>query len=183
MHMNYSSFNSGVAIVVEGKTDKDLLSSFLDCEIVMTNGSAVPEDAIQYIRKLKESKTIIVLTDPDSPGKRIRDVLDSKIPGLIHAYVPKDKCIKKHKVGVAESDKQTILEALENLIPATSPTTPTITHSDLVDLGLLGFDNSAQKRVMLEEKLKLGHTNAKSFVKRCNCLGISREDLEKALYE
>lgn len=181
--MNYSNFNSNVAIVVEGKTDKDLLSSFLDCEIVMTNGSAVPSDMVDYVRKLSETKTVIVLTDPDSPGKRIRDVLDSKIPGLIHAYVPKNKCIKKNKVGVAESDKGTIMEALEHLIPASTTATPTLTHSDLVDLGLLGLENSAEKRVMLEEKFKLGHTNCKSFVKRCNCLGLTKDDLKKALHE
>ncbi len=181
--MNYSNFNNNFALVVEGKTDKGLISSFLDCEIVTTNGSDVPEETVEYIKKLSETKTIIVLTDPDSPGKRIRDVLDRNVPGLIHAYVPKSKCIKKHKVGVAESDKETIMEALENLIPATSNVAPTLTYSDMFDLGLLGDDNSSSKRVILEEKFKLGHTNAKSFIKRCNCLCLTKDDLKRALNE
>ena len=181
--MNYSNFNNNFALVVEGKTDKDLISSFLDCEIVTTNGSAVPEETIEYIKKLSETKTVIVLTDPDSPGKRIRDVLNQNVPGLIHAYVPKSKCIKKRKVGVAESDKETIMQALENLIPATSDAAPTLTYSDMFDLGLLGDDNSSSKRVILEEKFKLGHTNAKSFVKRCNCLRLTKDDLKRALNE
>jgi 5S rRNA maturation endonuclease (ribonuclease M5) len=40
-------------IVVEGKTDKDLIESFLDADIVTTNGSEVSRETIDFIRKLQ----------------------------------------------------------------------------------------------------------------------------------
>jgi ribonuclease M5 len=58
--------------------------------------------------KAAELRTVVVLTDPDAPGKRIRDLLDEHIPGLLHAFIPKEKAIKHHKVGVAESSKDVI---------------------------------------------------------------------------
>ena len=63
-------------IVVEGKTDKDLIASFLDADVVTTNGSEVSRETIDFIKKAAELRTVVVLTDTDAPGKRIRDVLD-----------------------------------------------------------------------------------------------------------
>ena len=82
-------------IVVEGTTDVSLLTSFLDAEIVTTNGSDVPRETIDYILEASKRKDVIVLTDPDYPGKRIRDVLDRHIPNLKHAYIPKEKMFEE----------------------------------------------------------------------------------------
>ena len=101
-------------IVVEGKSDVQFLESFIDTRFVITNGSDVPRETIEYLKELSKNNKIIVLTDPDSPGKRIRDILNNEIPNLFHAYVDKKECIKKHKVGVAESNKEHILKVLEN---------------------------------------------------------------------
>jgi ribonuclease M5 len=112
-------------IVVEGKSDKDLIDSFMVADIVITNGSEVSRGTIEFLQKAAKKRSIVVLTDPDSPGKRIRDILNQNIPGLLHAYIPKEKCIKRHKVGVAESSKEDVLQALANLIPAdASPKLP-----------------------------------------------------------
>lgn len=175
--MEYRDF----ALVVEGKMDRDLISSFLNCDIVTTNGSEVSEETILHILALSKIKPVIVLTDPDSPGKRIRDILDQRIPGLQHAYMNKKDCIKKHKVGVAESNKEAILQALEHLIPASTTIKPSITHVDLYELGLIGGVNSSALREKAEAKLYLGHTNGKTFYKRCCSLGITRKDLEDAI--
>lgn len=179
--MNRISFSG--AIVVEGKTDLDLLSQFLDCEIITTNGSEISRKTIDYIKEIKKRKKVVVLTDPDAPGKRIRDILNENIEGLDNAYLPKDKCIKKHKVGVAECDKETILEALEHLIPGdTSSAESDLTQSDLLEFGLVGGPDSSSKREDLEKRLHLGHTNGKTLLKRLHSLGISRKELEK-IYE
>ena len=171
-------------IVVEGVTDKILLSSFLDAEIVTTNGSDVPHETIEYLKALKKRFDIVVLTDPDSPGKRIRDVLDSAIPGLQHAFIPKDKAIKRHKVGVAECDKDTILEALHNVVPAASDALPgNLTMEDLFDLGLAGDTNSSKKRETIGKVFHIGYGNAKTLLKRLNSLAVTREQIEEVLHE
>ena len=161
--MEYRDF----CLVVEGKTDKDLISGFLDCDIITTNGSEVSEETISHIAAVAKIKPVIVLTDPDSPGKRIRDILNQKIPNLIHAYMNKRDCIKKNKVGVAESSMDAIMESLEHLIPAQTTKNITISQADLLELGLIGSFNSAILRERVEKKLYLGHTNGKSFYKRC----------------
>ena len=134
-------------IVVEGTTDVSLLTSFLDAEIVTTNGSDVPRETIDYILEASKRKDVIVLTDPDYPGKRIRDVLDQHIPNLKHAYIPKEKAIKHHKVGVAESDKETILDALSYITITKSPTPGNLTYSDLLELKLVGENSRVNKKM------------------------------------
>ena len=81
-------------IVVEGQTDKALIASFLDAEVVTVNGSAVSRETLEYLQEASETREIVVLTDPDSPGKRIRDVIASFVPGVKHAFIPKEKAIK-----------------------------------------------------------------------------------------
>ena len=169
-------------IVVEGKMDKDLLESFLDVDIVTTNGSEVSRETIEYVRALSKTRTIVVLTDPDAPGKRIRDILNSEISGLFNAFIPKEKAIKKHKVGVAESDKATIMEALNHLmLPESKSKTSNLTMNDLFELGLMGNADSASKRRVLENSLHVDQVNGKTLLKRLKALGLERKDLEEAL--
>jgi ribonuclease M5 len=168
-------------IVVEGKTDKDFIDSFLDCDIITTNGSDVSRETINFIKEAATKRKVIVLTDPDAPGSRIRSILNDNIPGLENAFVPKEKCIKRHKVGVAESSKNVVLEALTNLVPGVPINESNLTINDLCELGLIGCDRSSEKRKILEDKLHLGHTNGKSFLGRCQALGLSRKNLEEAL--
>lgn len=166
-------------IVVEGKMDKDLIESFMDVDIITTNGSEVSRGTIEYIREIAKKKDVIVLTDPDAPGKRIRDILNNDIPGLLNAYVPKDRCIKGHKVGVAESSKDVILDALEHLIPSKPSLSSDLTTTDLFEYGLIGGPGSSEKRKKYEEHFHLGHTNGKTLLSRLKSLGITKKDLEE----
>lgn len=169
-------------IVVEGATDEALISSFLDADIVITNGSAVPRETIEYLKKASVTRDIVVLTDPDFPGKRIRDVLNNAIPNLQHAFVLKEHSIKHHKVGVAESTEEDIKEALSHLVPSKPNRRGSITMSDLVDLGLMGGRNSQEKRDILEKKLYIGHVNAKTLLKRLNALGYNKTQVEEVFH-
>jgi len=167
-------------IVVEGKTDKAFLSSFINAEIITTNGSEISLDTINYIKEAKNSRDVIVLTDPDSPGKRIRDVLDSHIDGLLHAYIRKEVSIKKGKVGVAESNEEEIIKAIKNLIPSKNHPIGNLLYSDLLELKLVG-KGSKKNKEKIEKAFNLGHTNGKSMLQRLNSLGIDKERIEKAL--
>jgi ribonuclease M5 len=170
-------------IVVEGKTDKDLIQSFLDVDVVTTNGSEVSRETINYIKEIAKKRTVIVLTDPDAPGKRIRDMINQAVPEVLNAFVPKEKSIKRHKVGVAESSKEVIMEALENLIPSTPSPSSDLTMGDLYDLGLIGNQNASIQRKKYEEKYHLGHTNAKTMLSRLRALGLTKDDLEENGYD
>ena len=168
-------------IVVEGVSDEALLRSFLDADIVTTNGSAVSRETIEYLQEAAKTRSIIVLTDPDSPGKRIRDLISQYVPTAKHAFVRKEKSIKHRKVGVAESSKDEVLLALSHLIPAEPPVRGTLTNADLLSLGLAGCAGADSKRQEVEAKLHLGHGNAKTFLKRANALNLSFDDLKGAM--
>jgi len=170
-------------LVVEGRTDVVFLEAFLDAEIVSTNGSDVPRETIEYLITLSKTKKIIVLTDPDSPGKRIRDILDKEIPGLSHAFVPKAKAIKKHKVGIAESSPEEVMKALEHLVTFDKESLGTLTMEDLFELKLVGNQDSLKIREIISQKFHLGFANGKTILKRLNCLNITRDQIAETLKE
>lgn len=169
-------------IVVEGASDVALLSSFLDAEFVITNGSEVSRETIDYLKEAKKNKDIVVLTDPDYPGKRIRAILDEHIPGLLHAFVRKEKSIKRHKVGVAESSTEEVLLALSHIIPNPAEEEGCLTMADLMELGLTGEADSKPRRERLQAELHLGHGNAKTLLRRLNALNLSKEEIEEAMH-
>ena len=168
-------------LVVEGKSDVSFLSNYLECEFVITNGSEVSKETIEYLKTSSKSKRIIVLTDPDFPGKKIRTILDEKIPNLEHCYVDKAKSIKNGKVGVAECDIEEVYKALSRSFVNKNSVKETITINELYELDLLGSKNSKDNREKLSNKLGLGFNNGKSLHKRLNSLGLTKEEVQKLL--
>ena len=76
-------------IIVEGKSDKQFLQSFLDADIFTCNGSAIDGFDIEFIKNLAKKSGAIILTDPDYPGLRIRNILNEKLENVKHAYINK----------------------------------------------------------------------------------------------
>lgn len=163
-------------IVVEGKTDVEYLSSYIDAEFVITNGSAISSETIDYLKNSK--RNIYVLTDPDFPGKKIRDELSKNISNLKHVFIKKENSIKNGKVGVAEGNIDEILEAIDNAYEEKEFSQGNLSMSDLNELGLTGSDESKLKRDSVCDKLHLGFCNAKTFLKRLNNNGITKEELK-----
>lgn len=105
-------------IVVEGKTDIEKLKSIYgnNINVISTNGMGINVDILNQLKELSKKNKIVIFTDPDGPGLKIRekisDYLDNK---CFHAFVDK-KNIKGNKIGVAEAGKEDIKKALDNLI-------------------------------------------------------------------
>jgi len=168
-------------IVVEGKSDVAFLNEFIEVEFVTTNGSEISAKTIDYLKNASKTRTIFVLTDPDSPGKRIRDILDQNIDGLNHCFVSKEKAIKKNKVGVAESTKEEVLKSLQNPVISKSNPKGSLTMNDLLSLNLIGSENSTELRNKVANELHLGFCNAKTLLKRLNFMNISQEEIRRIL--
>ena len=188
------------AVIVEGKYDKIKLSSLIDGVIIETNGFQIFKDPEQMamIRRLAETRGILVLTDSDGAGFVIRNYLSSSIPAeqIKHAYVPdmfgkekrKEKPSKEGKLGVEGVPTQVILEALQRA-GATCGQEPVacpkrmITKTDLFEAGLSGGENSAQKRRALLKRLKLPeHLAPNALVKVLNSL-MGYEEFYKLVQE
>lgn len=168
-------------IVVEGKSDLIFLQSFLDAEIIITNGSEISKQTLDLIKKANETRGVIILTDPDYPGIRIRNIISEYIGNCKHAFVEKSKAIKGKKVGIAETKKEDILKALENVITYKKESIKTVTETDLYELGLIGKDDSSKKREKICNYYHLGWCNGKTFLKRVNMFGLTINDLREVI--
>lgn len=170
-------------IVVEGKTDIDFLSSFIDADFYSVNGSAVSQKDISFIKEYKKKGEVIVLTDPDYPGTKIRNFINENTPDLKNAYVKKELSIKRNKVGVAESTIDEVKRAINSAISfkIEKSTNNTLKTEDLSELGLVGKENSKELRNFVSEKFNLGYNNGKSLLKKLNMLGIEKNEIKEAL--
>lgn len=159
------------AVIVEGKYDKIKLSSIIDGLIIETRGFQIFRDKEQMtlIRRLADTRGILVLTDSDSAGFIIRNYLTGSIPAekIKHAYIPdilgkesrKEKPSKEGKLGVEGVPVRAIVEALQRAGVTCSgedaPAGRQITKTDLYVAGLSGGENSAEKRAVLLKELSL----------------------------
>lgn len=167
-------------LVVEGKTDVSFLETFVEpIDFVITNGSEISNSTINLIKEYSIKYKIVILTDPDFPGKKIRDTINENVPGCYNAFVSKDKSIKKNKVGVAECDETEISKSLQNLhIFGKNETNTCVTLADLVSWGYMEIDQK-NFRKYIANKYRFEESNTKRFLKRINLLNIPiKEEIE-----
>lgn len=169
-------------LVVEGKHDVATLKKYFNCHCIITNGSSCDEDTLQLIGKYVDNPGVIVFSDPDGPGEKIRKKIMDRYPGVKHAYIDKQKAKTDKKVGVEHAHYQALKQALDNIAIYDINKPSSLTINDLIDLGLIGQENSEALREKLSKIYPIGHTNGKTCLKRCSYLGLSKEDIRKALY-
>lgn len=167
-------------IVVEGKTDKQFLETFIEADFLIANGSAIDGFDKAYLQEIAKTRGVILFTDPDAPGEKIRKTISSYLESCKHAFVRKEFAISHHKVGVAEASKEEILRALSNVITLTSTTNQTLQANDLYELQLIGF-NSRKKKEKIEQYFHIGHCNGKTLLKRLNMLNVNKEKIKEVL--
>ena len=187
------------AIVVEGRYDKNTLSQILDAPILETSGFGIFKDKQQMalLRRIAETRGLIVFTDSDGAGFVIRNHIKSAIPGkfLKHAYIPdtpgkekrKSSPGKEGKLGVEGMSREIILEALRRagatIEGEEAPPVRQITKQDLMELGLSGGADASAKRLALLKKLKLPeHMSPNAMLQALNLL-YSLEELTSIMKE
>lgn len=168
-------------IVVEGLHDKIRVESvYPNANVVITNGSEISKDTIEMIQALSKTNEIIIFTDPDFPGEKIRNEIASAVPTALHAFLRKKDSISKNgkKVGIEHASKECIEESL-NTLYSNQQEIDTITLQDIYELGLMGMPNSGSLRERIAEQINIGKPNAKTFLKRVNMLQIKKEVLKE----
>ena len=168
-------------IVVEGKTELAFLKSFLDAEIVITNGFDIFQEDFNYILRVSKTKKVIILSDSDDSGYLIRKRLNEKIPNAYNALVDISKCDKNNKHGVAECEKEEILRVLKPFIVLKTTKSQKYDLKLLSDFGLTGDSSSKLLREKICKKLSLGKCNTKTLINRLNFLEIDIKELKEAI--
>lgn len=174
-------------IVVEGKDDTTAIKRAVEADTIETNGSAISKETLMKIQHAQNKRGVIVFTDPDYPGRRIRAIIEEHVPNVKHAFLAKEKTIAKNGkgLGIEHAKDEDIRSALANVYtPRTSEDEESIIPLDiLVEGKLIGYPNSKERRTRLGELLKIGYTNGKQLQKRLSVFQISRQQLEEAILQ
>ncbi len=158
-------FHTKRAVIVEGKYDKIRLSSILDALIITTDGFGIfnNKEKQTLIKKLAREKGLLILTDSDAAGFKIRNLIKNIADeeNVIHAYIPdvfgkekrKTEYSKEGKLGVEGIDNSLLEEALRKSgffnEKENDKKQREITNADLYEAGLTGRENSSEKRRQL----------------------------------
>ena len=164
-------------IIVEGNHDSSLIKSLLDCDTIITHGSTLSKTTLNLIKQAAKERNIIIFTDPDSTGEKIRRQIVKLVPDAKHAFLPQHLALGKGKIGVEHAKAEDILNALQQVRTFTDEIS-TIKMSDLLDLKLAGLPDSEKLRNQVAHHYQIGDCNAKTFLKRLGMLKITQEQLE-----
>lgn len=159
-----------LAVIVEGKYDKIKLASLLDALIVPTDGFGVFSDKQlqHFLCRLAETKGLLVITDSDAAGFRIRSFIHSIAAKgtVIDAYIPdihgkesrKEAPSKEGKLGVEGIPAELIVQAVVRAgvgRECEEENRRLITNADLYEFGFTGTQNASDRRRMLLKKAGL----------------------------
>lgn len=187
------------AVIVEGKYDKIKLSSLVDAPIIETNGFRVFSDREKQnlIRKIADTRGILVLTDSDSAGFVIRNFLKGIVDKtkIKNCYIPQIEGKEKRKeqsgkegiLGVEGVSDDIIIEAIRKsgaeILGENVTHENEIEKSDLYCLGLTGTKNAEKNRQRLLKHLGLPtYLTTNAMLSALNCL-YSLEELKEVLTE
>jgi ribonuclease M5 len=170
-------------IVVEGKDDTTAIKRAVDADTIETNGSALNQETIEKIKRAQATRGVIIFTDPDYPGEKIRKTISAQVPGCRHAFLAKEDAISKkgRGLGVEHAEPKLIKEALKDAQVMHETILEEITQSDLVTAGLVGGEKAKERRIELGKLLKIGYTNGKQLHKRLMMFQISKQEFAAAL--
>lgn len=170
-------------IVVEGKSDTIAVQRATGADTIETNGSAVSEETLQKIEHAQQTRGVIVFTDPDYPGRRIRAIIEERIPEVKHAFLDRKKAIAKNgkKVGIEHAADDVIRQALEAVYTTAPADFAEIPASRLIEAGLIGHPEARQRRARLSELLQIGQVNGKGLQKRLGMFRISEAAFRQAV--
>lgn len=192
-------FYTNRAVIVEGKYDKIRLSSLLNALIIETDGFGIfsDEEKRRFIKKAALEKGLIIITDSDAAGFKIRNYIlnIAKNADIINVYIPdvygkekrKSEASKEGKIGVEGMSTAALEEALRKSgffeeKKKDADTSP-ITNADLFEAGITGGDNSAKKR--REFLISLGFPSrltGGTLIKALNSF-LTREEFYKKIKE
>lgn len=173
-------------IVVEGKDDTAAIKRAVNADTIETGGSAIGEDVLRRIELAQQRRGVIIFTDPDFPGERIRKIVAQRVPEAKHAFLTRDEARGKDGLGVEHASAQAIRKALSavrspDTSQALSEDYEGVTWNDLLEAGLIVDARAARRRERMGELIGIGYANGKQFYKRCQAFRITREEFAEGL--
>lgn len=170
-------------IVVEGKSDTQAINKAVQADTIETNGSAIGERVLEAIRHAVKKRGVIIFTDPDFPGEKIRKSISERVPHCKHAFLTRKEATGKptESLGIEHASPEAIREALSQVYTEAEEAPELIPLEKLMSYGLIGGKKARQRRERLGEKLKIGYTNGKQLHKRLRMFQVTEAAFIKAI--
>ncbi|WP_373899240.1 ribonuclease M5 [Haloimpatiens sp. FM7315] len=168
-------------IVVEGRDDITAVKKAVDAEVIAVGGFGINKKVIDKIKEAQKRKGVIVFTDPDFAGEKIRRIIIKRVPGVKHAYISREEGTKDDDIGVENASVESIRRALENAKCKLTEKREEFTSRDMIYFKLSGHNDSKERREMLGKELGIGYGNASQFLSRLNSFGITKEEFIKGI--
>ncbi|ASN03750.1 ribonuclease M5 [Virgibacillus necropolis] len=170
-------------IVVEGRDDTVKIRLAVDADTIETNGSAINHTTLEQIQHAQVKRGVIVFTDPDYPGQRIRNIINEHVHGCKHAFLTRDDARAKNNkgIGIEHASIESIQKALRDVYELKRVYETDIRKEDLIKYGLIGGPRASYRRNRLSELLQIGHTNGKQLLKRLSMFQITYENFEQVI--
>lgn len=167
---------------MEGIHDKQAVDRVCDADVWVIGGDRIAKSFLTALEKAAAVRGIIILTDPDGAGNRIRQRLLTAVPSAKQAFVPRAAAIQHGGLGVEHASDEAIRKALVDAKP-TAPQNrePQFAMADMIAAGLALHPQAAQRRQQVGDILGIGTGNAKAFLKKLNTLCITKEQWQNAL--
>jgi len=168
-------------LIVEGKSDVAAVKRAVEADCITTGGFHFTRRTLENISAAYNRRGIIILTDPDSAGENIRNFLSKKFPQAKHAYIPRDEATANDDVGIEQAKPDAIRRALSKVRTLELNPREEFTAAEMVGLKLSGGADSSRLRDKVGAALGIGYGNVKTFVRRLNNYGVTREEFLEAL--
>ena len=168
-------------IVVEGRDDITAVKQAVDAEVIAVGGFGINARVIERIKEAQKRKGVIVLTDPDFAGEKIRSIIAKRVKGIKHAYIAQEDGIKGDDIGVENAIPEVIIEALNRAKVSAEVVDEVYTSEDMFHFKLTGDIYSKRRRIILGKELGIGYGNANQMLSRLNKYSITKEEFIKAI--
>ncbi len=168
-------------LVVEGKMDTVAIKKAVDAETIETGGFTLAPYTLRAIEVAYKKRGIIILTDPDRAGERIRAFLTERFPQAGQAFVPKVDATAHHDVGIEQASAEAIRLALSKVRCQEIKPRREFSHRDLFLHNLNGAPAAEENRTRVGAILGIGYGNAKQFLQRLNNYGVTRAEFTEAV--
>ena len=168
-------------LVVEGKMDVVAIDKAVEADCIITEGFNLKPQTLKNIEQAYTKRGIIIMTDPDMAGERIRSYLTRRFPQAKHAFVPVADATANDDIGIEQAKPEAIRKALAKVRTPGWEVQDLFSSKDLILNNLAGSSNASSRRAKLGEMLGLGFANAKTFLKRLNHYGVTQAEFAAAL--
>ena len=173
-------------IVVEGKDDTRRIQEVVEADTIETIGSAINDEILTQIEHAQETRGVIIFTDPDYSGEKIRKTIMEVVPDAKHAFLSRKVAVPKKNggsLGVEHASDEAIIEALKKVVTPVQAGEDyqEIPRQTLVEYGLIAGANAKKYRELLGDDLRIGYTNSKQLVKRLSMFRITEAELKESM--